>query len=100
MAIVQAFTWTLGMTIMSDAMHWVGLLGALRRSSISTYGDAAQAVGGTILFLGIILILIIFANLAWFAPKGDEEFPVADVAEDAKKIQYCLKTEKFGSPFL
>lgn len=105
LAIVQAFTWTFGMTIMSGAMHWVGLLGAPRRSSFSTYGDAAQAmewipyqiaqaVGGTILFLGIILVLIIFANLAWFAPKGDEEFPVAEVAEQAEKTPMVLENWK------
>ncbi|OXS80235.1 b(o/a)3-type cytochrome-c oxidase subunit 1 [Domibacillus enclensis] len=105
LAIVQAFTWAFGMTIMSGAMHWVGLLGAPRRSSFSTYGDAAQAmewipyqiaqaVGGTILFLGIILVLIIFANLAWFAPKGDEEFPVAEVAEQAEKTPMVLENWK------
>jgi cytochrome c oxidase subunit 1 len=77
------------MTFMSGAMHAEGLLGAPRRSTFSTYGGAqqaaewipyqiAQAIGGSILFLGIILVMIIFINLAFFAPKGEQEFPVAE----------------------
>ncbi|OKL37953.1 b(o/a)3-type cytochrome-c oxidase subunit 1 [Domibacillus mangrovi] len=105
LAIIQAFTWAFGMTIMSGAMHWAGLLGAPRRSSYSTYGDAAQAmewipyqiaqaVGGTILFLGIIFVLIIFVNLCWFAPKGDEEFPIGEVDKDAEQTPKILENWK------
>jgi cytochrome c oxidase subunit 1 len=95
LAIIQAWIWFIGMTFMSGAMHAEGLLGAPRRSAFSTYGGAkqaaewipyqiAQAIGGSILFLGIILVLVIFVNLAFFAPKGEEEFPVAE-AEDASE---------------
>ena len=81
---------------MSGAMHIVGLFGAPRRSDFSTYGGAeqaadwipyqiAQAVGGTILFIGIILVLYIVAHLLWFAPKGEEEFPVGEVSETCGK---------------
>ncbi|WP_456274284.1 b(o/a)3-type cytochrome-c oxidase subunit 1 [Bacillus sp. AK031] len=105
LAIVQAVTWAVGMSIMSGAMHAVGLLGAPRRSSFSTYGDAqqaldwipyqvAQAVGGTILFLGIILILYIFINLAFFAPKGEEEFPIGETADEAEKTPMVLENWK------
>ncbi|OIU71287.1 b(o/a)3-type cytochrome-c oxidase subunit 1 [Rossellomorea aquimaris] len=105
MAIVQAVVWSAGMSIMSGAMHAVGLLGAPRRSSFSTYGDApqaldwipyqvAQAVGGTILFIGIILVLYIFINLAFFAPKGEEEFPVGEVAGGAEKTPMVLENWK------
>lgn len=90
LAIVQGVFWAIGMTFMSGAMHAAGLLGAPRRSSFSEYGGSAQAaewvsyqiaqaVGGTILFLSIILMLYIFINLTFFAPKGDEEFPVGEV---------------------
>ena len=89
LAIIQGWIWFIGMVFMSGAMHAEGLLGAPRRSAFSTYGGAkqaaewipfqiAQAVGGSILFLGIILVLVIFINLAFFAPKGDEEFPVGE----------------------
>lgn len=87
LALIQAWIWFIGMVFMSGAMHAEGLLGAPRRTAFTTYGGAkqaaewipyqiAQAVGGSILFVGIILVIIIFVNLAFFAPKGEEEFPV------------------------
>ncbi|MFT4414161.1 b(o/a)3-type cytochrome-c oxidase subunit 1 [Fredinandcohnia humi] len=105
LAIVQTIVWTIGMAFMSTAMHFEGLLGAPRRSSFSTYGDSAQAlewipyqiaqaVGGTILFIGIILILVIFVNLAFFAPKGETEFPIGEVAEEAEKTPMILENWK------
>ncbi|MHC0035742.1 b(o/a)3-type cytochrome-c oxidase subunit 1 [Pseudoneobacillus sp. C159] len=96
LAIIQAIVWTIGMSFMSGAMHAAGLLGAPRRSSFSEYGGAAQAadwipyqiaqaVGGSILFIGIILVVIIFINLAFFAPKGEQEFPVGEASDLAEK---------------
>ncbi|PEA55787.1 cytochrome C [Bacillus pseudomycoides] len=92
LAMIQTCVWALGMVFMSAGMHFAGLLGAPRRSSFSTYGNApqavewipyqiAQAVGGTILFVGIILAIIIFLDLAFFAPKGHTDFPVAEVSD-------------------
>ena len=94
--IVQTALWAIGMTIMSGAMHWQGLLGGPRRSAYSEYaGNAdtaawggyqiAQAIGGSILFLGMIVMIIIFINLAFFAPKGKEEFPIAVVSDKAER---------------
>lgn len=91
LAIIQGIFWAIGMSIMSGAMHIAGLLGAPRRSSYSTYGDSAQAmdwipyqiaqaIGGTVLFIGIILYIIVFIQLAFFAPKGNEEFPVGEAS--------------------
>ena len=105
LAITQTIVWSVGMIFMSSAMHFAGLLGAPRRSSFSTYGDApqalewipyqiAQAVGGTILFIGIILVLIIVTNLAFFAPKGETEFPVAEVAEQAERTPLVFENWK------
>lgn len=89
LGIIQAIIWTIGMTIMSGAMHIVGLFGAPRRSSFSTYANnpdtlawipyqIAQAIGGSILFIGMLLMIGIFIYLALFAPKGEEEFPIAE----------------------
>src|SRR5690606_33864013 len=89
MGILQTILWGTGMLIMSGAMHIQGLLGGPRRSAYSEYaGNAdtlawgpyqiAQAIGGSILFLGMIVMIIIFINLAFFAPKGETEFPVAE----------------------
>lgn len=96
LAIYQGVLWAIGMTFMSGAMHAAGLLGAPRRSAFSEYGGAAQAsewipyqiaqaVGGTILFMAIILMLYIFVNLAFFAPKGEEEFPIGEISEKAER---------------
>ena len=95
LAIIQGIFWAIGMSIMSGAMHIAGLLGAPRRSSYSTYGDSAQAmdwipyqiaqaIGGTVLFIGIILYIIVFIQLAFFAPKGNEEFPVSEASHTDK----------------
>ncbi|WP_368651927.1 b(o/a)3-type cytochrome-c oxidase subunit 1 [Ornithinibacillus sp. 4-3] len=94
LGIIQTIFWTVGMTIMSTAMHWQGLLGGPRRSAYSEYaGNAdtaawgpyqmAQAIGGSILFIGMVIMIIIFVYLAFFAPKGEEKFPVAALAKDA-----------------
>jgi len=92
LCILQGVLWAIGMTFMSGAMHASGLLGAPRRSAFSDYGGSAraaewipyqiaQAVGGSILFISVILMIYIFVKLAFFAPKGDQEFPMGEVAE-------------------
>src|SRR5690625_1088047 len=105
LGIVQTIFWTVGMTIMSTAMHWQGLLGGPRRSAYSEYvGNAdtaawggyqiAQAVGGSILFIGMVIMIIIFINLAFFAPKGEEEYPIAVVYDQAEKTPKVFENWK------
>ncbi|AQQ55097.1 b(o/a)3-type cytochrome-c oxidase subunit 1 [Planococcus lenghuensis] len=105
LGIIQGIVWTVGMSIMSGAMHAVGLLGAPRRSNFSTYGGSeqavewipyqiAQAVGGTILFIGIALVLYIFIQLAFFAPKGQQEYPIGEVEENAQTTPMFLENWK------
>lgn len=94
LGIIQTIVWTVGMFFMSGSMHIAGLLGAPRRSSFSDYGGTeqaaewigyqyAQAIGGTILFIGILLMVYIFIYMLYFAPKGVEEFPIAEAEEGA-----------------
>src|SRR5690625_7762069 len=82
------------MAFMSGAMHWQGLLGGPRRSAYSEYmgnADTAawdtyqlfQAIGGSILVIAMIIMIVMFVNLAFFAPKGEEEFPIATLSEQA-----------------
>ena len=108
---VSGILWAIGMFIMSSAMHIAGLLGAPRRSEFSTYGESsmaydwvpyqiAQAIGGTILFIAIIIIMYIVVNLTWFAPKGQEEFPVAEVAPGAEKTPAILENFKLWGVIL
>ncbi|WP_445493058.1 b(o/a)3-type cytochrome-c oxidase subunit 1 [Niallia sp. 03133] len=98
-AIIQGATWAGGMTMMSGSMHIAGLLGAPRRTAYTDYGGAkqasdwmfyqiGQAIGGSILFISLLIALYLVISLAFFAPKGIEEFPVAkpDVAEQHKPL--------------
>lgn len=105
LGIVQTWFWTIGMLFMSGAMHAQGLIGGPRRSAFSEYAgnpdtaawipyQIAQAVGGSILFIGALLMVFIFFNLAFFAPKGQEEFPVAEVHDKADKAPAILENFK------
>ncbi|MEC1156480.1 b(o/a)3-type cytochrome-c oxidase subunit 1 [Cytobacillus horneckiae] len=105
LAITQGVLWFVGMTIMSGAMHAAGLLGAPRRSSFSEYGGSsvaadwipyqvAQGIGGSILFLSIILMLYIFINLAFFSPKGEQDFPVGEAGHEAEKTPKVFENWK------
>ncbi|MEC1180573.1 b(o/a)3-type cytochrome-c oxidase subunit 1 [Metasolibacillus meyeri] len=106
LGIVVGILWATGMFIMSSAMHIVGLLsGAPRRSEYSEYGGAAQAtewisyqiaqaVGGTILFIAIILITYLVIQLAFFAPKGEQDFPLAELSPGAEKTPAILENFK------
>lgn len=93
MALYLGYTWTFGMGLMSLAMHFAGLRGAPRRSTYSEYGGAPiaeewityqvmQAVGGSFLFIAIIIAIILFFKLM-SGPKSDvaEEFPVAEMMD-------------------
>ncbi|WP_332648938.1 b(o/a)3-type cytochrome-c oxidase subunit 1 [Lysinibacillus sp. 54212] len=108
---IVGILWGIGMLIMSAAMHIAGLLGAPRRSDYSTYGESsvaydwvpyqiAQAIGGTILFIAIIIIIYMVIQLAFFAPKGEEEFPVAEVAPGAEKTPAILENFKIWGVIL
>lgn len=99
--IIQTLLWCIGMFFMSGSMHLVGLFGSPRRTSYTTYNDhpeailwmkyhVAMAVGGTILFIAVILMMyIIFALMK--TPKGDCEFPIAEVDEHAEPTPKILE---------
>lgn len=103
--IIQTIIWTVGMLFMSGAMHWVGLLGAPRRTSYTTYFDSETAlgwdpylmfiaIGGTLLMIGVIIQVYAVIHLMFFAPKGETEFPIAETEDDATKTPYW--TEHWG----
>ena len=86
--IVQTLLWCLGMLFMSGSMHTVGLFGSPRRTAYTTYGDhpdaifwmpyhVAMAIGGTILFISVIILTINIINMLR-APKGYEEYPICE----------------------
>lgn len=103
LAVVQTLVWAVGMTIMSGAMHYGGLLGIPRRTDFTDYGgmaadwiplQAVMAIGGVILFIGIILELIIVINLLFFAPKGETAFVMVEKTDRAEATPPVL--ERWG----
>ena len=73
LALGQTYTWFVGMTLMSNAMHRAGLAGIPRRTAEPEYagftfdapfGTVAEmklqiALGGTILFIALIMFLVV-----------------------------------------
>jgi len=70
LALIQVYTWFVGMILMSTAMHWAGLLGAPRRTSDVTYFGAqgaaswhpymvAAGIGGTLIAISVLLFVIV-----------------------------------------
>jgi cytochrome c oxidase subunit 1 len=88
LALIQPYTWFLGMTLMSNAMHRAGLAGIPRRTAEPEYtgfsfhavfGSVGEmkwqiAIGGTILTISLILFLWVIVA-TWM--KGEKvEHPV------------------------
>ena len=93
-AIWQIMLWMVGMAFLSVSMHTVGLFGAPRRTSFSTYFDSVVAagwdpylmligIGATILLISVVMVVYIVFHLMFKAPKGETEFPIAEVEDDA-----------------
>ncbi len=93
-AIWQIILWMVGITFLSGAMHTVGLFGAPRRTSFSSYFESAVAagwdpyliligIGATILLISVFMIVYLVFHLMFKAPKGETEFPIAEVEDDA-----------------
>ncbi|ETP70643.1 hypothetical protein G159_00820 [Planococcus glaciei CHR43] len=89
LAIAQTIIWASGMLLMSGAMHANGLLGSPRRTANTTYNNHSEAsgwamyetimaMGGVVLFIGILLLIYIWVQLAFFAPNGKTEFPIGE----------------------
>ncbi|PKR77102.1 cytochrome C [Halalkalibacillus sediminis] len=105
LGIYQTVIWVFGMLIMSGAMHFSGLLGNPRRTQVTSYNghevasqwgayEVGMAVGGSFLFISLILYIILMINLSFFAPKGNEEFPIAEASENAQETPKILENWK------
>lgn len=107
--IVQTWLWSIGMFLMSGAMHILGLFGAPRRTAYATYQDAPQAVawfegifashitvavGGVILTAAGVLMFYNFIYLTLLAPKGETEFPMTPDPHDMKDSPKFLENWK------
>ncbi len=95
--LAQVWTWVVGMTLMSGSQHIVGLMGAPRRTKGIDYGPGEEiaaswepymigmAVGGTVLFVSVLLAVGLVFHLAFRAPRASArtnvvraEYPLAD----------------------
>ncbi|MBT3321528.1 MAG: cytochrome C oxidase subunit I [Anaerolineae bacterium] len=89
-ALWQAWLWAIGMLTFSRGMHWIGLLGAPRRTmlgvAIENYGTGEwrvasmmTGIGGTILLTSGLLFFYVVIHAAWFSKKDVVvEIPVAE----------------------
>lgn len=104
LGIVQTICWCIGMFFMSGSMHAVGLMGDPRRTAYTTYDDhpdailwmpyhVAMAIGGMILFIGLLILAYIVFSLMR-APKGETEYPIGETAEGAEETPRYL--ERWG----
>nr|WP_281890860.1 b(o/a)3-type cytochrome-c oxidase subunit 1 [Paenibacillus sp. YYML68] len=96
LGIAQTWVWIVGMFLMSGAMHTVGLMGSPRRTAYTTYQDhpdavlwmpyhVVMAIGGTILFIGVLMMLINIFGLLSSSNGRVEQFPIAEASEGAEK---------------
>ena len=86
LALVQPYLWFIGMTLMSNAMHRGGLAGLPRRTAEPLYQDTGAAlytpiigtvaemqfqiaIGGTLLFISLVLFLIVVTT-TWLSARG------------------------------
>lgn len=96
LALVQVWTWFVGMIIFSNAMHVLGLLGAPRRSPL---GDATYvpeewnghllrvSIGGAILLVSVLIYGWIMVR-TMLGPKVDPELiPEVPIAESIRHPQ-------------
>jgi cytochrome c oxidase subunit 1 len=95
-ALVQAWTWFVGMIIFSNAMHMLGLLGAPRRSPL---GEALYvpdewnghllrvSIGGSILFVSVILYLVVMYKTVRSPRVDPAEVPEVPIAESIRNPQ-------------
>src|SRR5699024_9394780 len=75
-------------------LHTFGLLGAPRRTNLTDYFGSEQAVswnmyltilavGAVVLMVSVVMVVYIVFDLMWKATKGQTEFPIAEVEDDA-----------------
>lgn len=99
---LQAVLWSIGMIFMSGGMHALGLLGGPRRTAGTTYMNDPTALswvpwhkvialGGAFLFVAAMLQVGLVFYLAFKAPKGEQEYPMGEVAEEAEATPGILE---------
>lgn len=104
LGLLQTWSWLIGMLLLGGVMHIVGLMGAPRRTSFTTYGEHELALswfpyyhiislGAIFLFVGVLIALYIFFQLMFISPKEEQapEYPIGEVLETAPQPPRILE---------
>ena len=94
LALVQTWTWFIGMLVMSTGMHIAGILGSPRRTdNVSYFGVAAAhvwapemiaaAIGGAILFLSILMFATVAIGTRFVNERTDTAVEFAQPEPEA-----------------
>lgn len=108
LALIQVYLWFVGMTIMSTAMHWAGLLGAPRRTSDVSYMGAQGAAtwhpemlwaafGGTLIAISVLLFITV-ATGTYLRNERAEQTPTFEFAPtDAEAMTTPPVLDRLGT---
>lgn len=109
LAVIQGWTWFVGMIIFSNAMHVLGLLGAPRRTPLGQAPYVPEewsghllrvSIGGTILFIAVLMYVWIMFKTATGPKANAEEVPDIPVAESLRDPQLTPKWLDTFKPWL
>jgi cytochrome c oxidase subunit 1 len=109
LAVIQGWTWFVGMIIFSNAMHVLGLLGAPRRTPLGQAPYVPEewaghllrvSIGGTILFIAVLMYVWIMFKTATGPKSSAEEVPGIPVAESLRDPQLTPKWLDSFKPWL
>jgi cytochrome c oxidase subunit 1 len=100
MALAQAWTWIIGMTLFSHFMHQLGLLGMPRRTMVGAAPYIQPAwqvllpltmVGGLIMFVSAILFFVnILLTVSSGKPQPNQEIPFAEKISGPEDVPAVL----------
>lgn len=103
LALAQAWTWFIGMLIFGRGMHWLGLLGAPRRTMLgaATYRALNPAwdlpsvmvgIGGAILALSLYMYLVEMAATLWASKeRAQVQIPEAEAVSGPERAPLVLE---------
>jgi len=109
LAVIQGWTWFVGMIIFSNAMHVLGLLGAPRRTPLGQAPYVPEewsghllrvSIGGSILFIAVLMYVWVMFKTATGPKANAEEVPGIPVAESLRDPQLTPKWLDSFKPWL
>ncbi len=96
LAVIQAWTWFVGMIIFSNAMHMLGLLGAPRRTPLGSAPYVPEewsghllrtSIGGAILLVSVLMYTWVMLRTVMGPKAAPEDVPTVPIAESIRDPQ-------------